>query len=333
MEQRIFLIVIDSKYTNFSFDDIEEKLQKAIDFKVDWLDIDSANYENACQQLTAKLDSKNSEVVICGFGEACSVSNTFAGYNRICVNPMLHTEDDELRMFTYDRRKDKENNSHCWLVFSQNYDSDEYNSKKKFLMMYYPNVAEFDEPEMPLEELTQQTLIYLARCIVKSGWTKDGVLFEEYGRLLVDADYSSARLLVDYKIPLGVTTIGESAFCGLSSLQKVTFTRTVHILSRSCFSGCIGLEEVNLPVGVEVIPEDCFAGCVSLHKLVLPNTVRVIKDRAFIGCPLQEVAIPDSVEYISPLAFDDSVKFVVGKSRLIELLHNVHEKRFNDISL
>jgi hypothetical protein len=132
--------------------------------------------------------------------------------------------------------------------------------------------------------------------------------------------------LVDYKIPLGVTTIGESAFCGLSSLQKVTFTRTVHILSRSCFSGCIGLEEVNLPVGVEVIPEDCFAGCVSLHKLAIPNTVRVIKDRAFAGCPLQEVAIPDSIEYISPSAFNDGVKFVVGKSRLIELLHNVHEK-------
>jgi hypothetical protein len=100
----------------------------------------------------------------------------------------------------------------------------------------------------------------------------------------------------------------------------------VHILSRSCFSGCIGLEEVNLPLGVEVIPEDCFAGCVSLHKLVLPNTVRVIKDRAFTGCPLQEVAIPDSVEYISPSAFYDGVKFVVGKSRLIELLQSVHEK-------
>jgi len=329
MEQRIFLIVIDSKYTNFSFDDIEEKLQKAIDFKVDWLDIDSANYENACQQLTSKLDSKNSEVVICGFGEACSVSNTFAGYNRICVNPMLHTEDDELRMFTYDRRKDKENNSHCWLVFSQNYDSDEYNSKKKFLMMYYPNVAELDEPETSLEDLTQQTLIYLARCIVKSGWIKDGVQFEEYGRLLVDADYSTARLLADYKIPLGVTTIGESAFCGLSSLQKVTFARTVHILSRSCFSGCIGLEEVNLPLGVEVIPEDCFAGCVSLHKLAIPNTVRVIKDRAFAGCPLKEVVIPESVEYISPSAFDDNVKFVIGKSRLIELLCDSHDKKIS----
>jgi hypothetical protein len=236
-------------------------------------------------------------------------------------------------MFTYDRTKDKEACTHCWLVFSRDYDSEEYNSKKKFLMMYYPNVVDLNEPETTLEDLTQQTLIYLARCIVKSGWIKDGVRFEEYGRLLVDADYSTARLLVDYKIPLGVTTIGDSAFCGLSSLQKVTFARTVHILSRSCFSGCIGLEEVNLPLGVEVIPEDCFAGCVSLHKLVLPNTLRVVKDRAFAGCPLQEVAIPDSIEYISPSAFNDGVKFVVGKSRLIELLHNVHEKIFNDISL
>lgn len=329
MEQRIFLIVIDSKYTNFSFDDIEEKLQKAIDFKVDWLDINIGNYENACQQLTAKLDSINSEVVICGFGEACSVSNTFAGYNRICVNPILHAEDDELRMFTYNRRKDKENNSHCWLVFTQDYNLDDYNSKKKFLMMYYPNVVNLNEPETILEDLTQQTLIYLARCIVKSGWVKDGVQFEEYGRLLVDADYSTARLLADYKIPLGVTTIGESAFCGLSSLQKVTFARTVHILSRSCFSGCIGLEEVNLPLGVEVIPEDCFAGCVSLHKLAIPNTVRVIKDRAFAGCPLKEVVIPESVEYISPSAFDDNVKFVIGKSRLIELLCDSHDKKIS----
>lgn len=329
MDQRTFLIVIDSKYTNFCFDGIEERLQKAIDFKVDWQDIDSANYDDAYKQLVDKLDSINYEVVICGFGEACSVTNIFAGYNRICVNPILRAEDDELRMFTYDRTKDKEDCTHCWLVFSRDYDSEEYNSKKKFLMMYYPNVVNLNEPETSLEDLTQQTLIYLARCIVQSGWIKDGVRFEEYGRLLVDADYSTARLLADYKIPLGVTTIGESAFCGLSSLQKVTFARTVHILSRSCFSGCIGLEEVNLPLGVEVIPEDCFAGCVSLHKLAIPNTVRVIKDRAFAGCPLKEVVIPESVEYISPSAFDDNVKFVIGKSRLIELLCDSHDKKIS----
>lgn len=329
MDQRTFLIVIDSKYTNFCFDGIEERLQKAIDFKVDWQDIDSANYDDAYKQLVDKLDSINYEVVICGFGEACSVTNIFAGYNRICVNPILRAEDDELRMFTYDRTKDKEDCTHCWLVFSRDYDSEEYNSKKKFLMMYYPNVVNLNEPETSLEDLTQQTLIYLARCIVQSGWIKDGVRFEEYGRLLVDADYSTARLLADYKIPLGVTTIGESAFCGLSSLQKVTFARTVHILSRSCFSGCIGLEEVNLPLGVEVIPEDCFAGCVSLHKLAIPNTVRVIKDRAFAGCPLQDVVIPESVEYISPSAFDDNVKFVIGKSRLIELLCDSHDKKIS----
>jgi len=329
MDQRTFLIVIDSKYTNFCFDGIEERLQKAVDFKVDWQDIDSANYDDAYKQLVDKLDSINYEVVICGFGEACSVTNIFAGYNRICVNPILRAEDDELRMFTYNRTKDKEDCTHCWLVFSRDYDSEEYNSKKKFLMMYYPNVVNLNEPETSLEDLTQQTLIYLARCIVQSGWIKDGVRFEEYGRLLVDADYSTARLLADYKIPLGVTTIGESAFCGLSSLQKVTFARTVHILSRSCFSGCIGLEEVNLPLGVEVIPEDCFAGCVSLHKLAIPNTVRVIKDRAFAGCPLKEVVIPESVEYISPSAFDDNVKFVIGKSRLIELLCDSHDKKIS----
>ena len=329
MDQRTFLIVIDSKYTNFCFDGIEERLQKAVDFKVDWQDIDSANYDDAYKQLVDKLDSINYEVVICGFGEACSVTNIFAGYNRICVNPILRAEDDELRMFTYNRTKDKEDCTHCWLVFSRDYDSEEYNSKKKFLMMYYPNVVNLNEPETSLEDLTQQTLIYLARCIVQSGWIKDGVRFEEYGRLLVDADYSTARLLADYKIPLGVTTIGESAFCGLSSLQKVTFARTVHILSRSCFSGCIGLEEVNLPLGVEVIPEDCFAGCVSLHKLAIPNTVRVIKDRAFAGCPLKEVVIPESVEYISPSAFDDNVKFVIGKSRLIGLLCDSHDKKIS----
>ena len=329
MEQRTFLLIIDSKYTSFCFDGIEERLQKAIDFKVDWLDIDSDNYEDAYKQLIDKLNSINGEVVICGFGRACTVTNTFAGYNRICVNPILRSEDDELRIFTYDRRKDKEDHSHCWLVFSHDYDIDDYNSKKKFMLMYYPNVVELDEPETSLEELTQKTLIYLARCIVKSGWVKDGVQFEEYGRLLVDADYSTARLLVDYKIPLGVTTIGASAFCGLSSLQKVTFARTVHILSRCCFADCIGLEEVELPLGVEVVPEDCFAGCVSLRKLILPNTVRVIKHRAFAGCPLLDVIIPDSVEYISPSAFDNNVKFVVGKSRLIELLCDSHDKKIN----
>lgn len=325
MDQRTFLIVIDSKYTNFCFDGIEERLQKAIDFKVDWQDIDSANYDDAYKQLVDKLDSINYEVVICGFGEACSVTNIFAGYNRICVNPILRAEDDELRMFTYDRTKDKEDCTHCWLVFSRDYDSEEYNSKKKFLMMYYPNVVDLNEPETSLEDLTQQTLIYLARCIVQSGWIKDGVKFEEYGRFLVDADYSTARLLVKYKVPYGVTVIGESAFFGMNTLEEITFSSTVRTLSRSSFAGCTSLREVELSMGVEVIPEDCFADCTSLQMLTLPNTVRVIKDRAFARCPLQEVVIPDSVEYISPSAFDDGVKFVVGKSHLIELLCDSHD--------
>ena len=329
MEQRTFLIVIDSKYTNFCFDGIEERLQKAIDFKVDWQDIDSANYDDAYKQLVDKLDSINYEVVICGFGEACSVTNIFAGYNRICVNPILRAEDDELRMFTYDRTKDKEDCTHCWLVFSRDYDSEEYNSKKKFLMMYYPNVVNLNEPETSLEDLTQQTLIYLARCIVKSGWVKDGVQFEEYGRFLVKGDFSTARLLVRYKVPYGVTVIGESAFFGMNTLEEITFSSTVRTLSRSSFAGCTSLREVELSMGVEVIPEDCFADCTSLQMLTLPNTVRVIKDRAFARCPLQEVVIPDSVEYISPSAFDDNVKFVIGKSRLIELLCDSHDKKIS----
>ena len=71
------------------------------------------------------------------------------------------------------------------------------------------------------------------------------------------------------------------------------------------------------------------------EELTIPSeldgySVTSIGTYAFGKCSsLISVVIPESVEYISPSAFDDNVKFVIGKSRLIELLCDSHDKKIS----
>ena len=80
------------------------------------------------------------------------------------------------------------------------------------------------------------------------------------------------------------------------------------------------MKDITLPPRLSTIQAGCFLNCTSLNRVVLPKALTTIRAKAFWGCGLNSIEVPNSILTISPKAFDDGVKMIVGASKLTELL-------------
>ncbi len=131
----------------------------------------------------------------------------------------------------------------------------------------------------------------------------DGVgLLTRDGKMLVACLASATK----YRIPEGVTTIGNYAFDCCSSLTSVVIPEGVKEIGNYAFAGCSSLMSVTIPEGVKEIGWGAFCGCSSLTSVVIPDGVTTIESKAFAGCSsLTSVVIPDGVTTIESDAFED----------------------------
>ena len=118
--------------------------------------------------------------------------------------------------------------------------------------------------------------------------------------------FSGCSSLTSVNIPNSVTTIGGWAFNGCSSLTSVTIPNSVTTIGGWAFSGCGSLTSVTIPNNVTTIGGWAFSICSSLTSVTIPNSVTTIGDNAFMGCSsLTSVTIPNSVTTIGSEAFSD----------------------------
>ncbi len=79
----------------------------------------------------------------------------------------------------------------------------------------------------------------------------------------------------------GITTLGEKAFSGLSSLTNVELPDSLKTIGKSCFSGCSALTEIIIPKGVTEIQSSAFYGIRGLSKIRIPSSVKSIPEDVF----------------------------------------------------
>ena len=154
--------------------------------------------------------------------------------------------------------------------------------------------------------------------------------------------YLNGKLVVDLVIPDSVTTIGDWAFRGCSSLANLIIPNSVTSIGSFAFIDCTNLASVTIGNGVTYIGDCAFRDCTSLANITIdetnpiyqsidgnlynkdatklinyaigknatsfaiPNTVTSIGENAFYKCTsLASVTIPNSVRNIGDYAFSD----------------------------
>ena len=160
--------------------------------------------------------------------------------------------------------------------------------------------------------------------------TKDGILYTKDMRSLLrcpaaragevvipkgvkfinEKAFSHCEWISSVVFPDSLEAIGQQAFAGCHNLKHIEFGNGIKKINCRCFELCWGLEEINLPKQLEIIDYGAFSGC-KLRKITFAeNGVKYIGDNAFNGKDLDEVTLPESLEYIGAQNFQ-SVKHII----------------------
>ena len=101
-----------------------------------------------------------------------------------------------------------------------------------------------------------------------------------------------------------ITSIGNSAFSGCTSLLEVVIPSGVTSIGNEAFKQCTSLTSVSIPSGVTSIGDSTFSGCTSLTSCTIPNSVTSIGNEAFTYCSrITSIDIPSGVTSIGHHAF------------------------------
>lgn len=84
----------------------------------------------------------------------------------------------------------------------------------------------------------------------------------------------------------------------------ITFDGGISKIGADAFRDCSNLTSVNIPNGVTIISTNAFANSYDLKDVSIPDGVTIIGSHAFQLTNIENITIPETIEYIDPWAFD-----------------------------
>lgn len=126
---------------------------------------------------------------------------------------------------------------------------------------------------------------------------------------------------------LNVQSVGSYAFRNCVSLESVSL-QNVNEICNKAFYKCYNIKDANISGPVETIQLESFYGCVRLSSLTLPQSLLKIENSAFNGCNLEEINLPENLQYIGGYAFASNKR--LSKIELPPRLTNIDDYAFKD---
>lgn len=145
----------------------------------------------------------------------------------------------------------------------------------------------------------------------------DGLLIGINGELISCLNHS-----ISIVIPNSVTTIGDKAFCGCSSLLRVHIPVSVTTIGNFAFQDCSSLQSMLIPASVTSIGDYAFSDCSSLHRVEIPDSVTMIGRYVFLRCKsLRGLNIPASITSIEygTFAYCYSLRSILMPNSIISI--------------
>ncbi len=120
--------------------------------------------------------------------------------------------------------------------------------------------------------------------------------------------FSNCESLSSIDLPKTVCHIGKEVFYGCDSLEEIYIPDNVSVIGERAFQSCRNLERVHMSEKVLSICDETFADCRSLKDINLPYNLMAIGFCAFKETNIKEMVIPNSVDFIQEMAFEDCKK-------------------------
>ena len=101
-----------------------------------------------------------------------------------------------------------------------------------------------------------------------------------------------------------VREIGDRAFSGCGSIEKLTVPEGIRKIGLCAFERCAGLVSVTLPESLEQMADAVFYYCTSLKEITLPASITDVPDYLCYHCEaLEKVSFAEDTEKIGHYAF------------------------------
>ena len=123
----------------------------------------------------------------------------------------------------------------------------------------------------------------------------------------------------------GMEIIGNGAFAGVTTLEKINFPSTLKKIDDMAFVKT-SLKELKINEGLQVIGKRAFSNCSSLQKINLPNSLTKISDNAFEKCKISnDIVFGENLGHVGHKVFsgnDNDINISISKNGNKLFLHD-----------